>query len=481
MLSPAWCALASLVGPGKRGETAWWASVVTGVLGFVTLADDWSRRVFLGWIFTTNEPLAQRLRSLLTEEDAAALREAGVPIYATLSWYHAHGGRVPRYVRIDQLGREEIPDTLLQSASFPGVFPTPRFQGQHAADGGWTDNTPRPAPLLFDPALDLDTLFVIKVDKAVAHVPRRSGWPRRYSGRPGRDEKLGPAAFDWDLTKHSTTHWKAHLRHNLEAPESVIRRQVPAVPRIITTMPSDALGDLYTGTFWFSRKKAKRLVNWRRRHAGGARERESSGGAGARRERLFPACWSRLPSKRRDTPPAACGPSPATTFFGELFQILRACRGCGINHGSHPDADRRATEFLPETRCLFLSPRRHYRKRRSAGTHGQGGDAVLSFQQPSCGTDGAFRSDHQEPPPHAARQPPGPALPVRFAARHIDPLPELRDVPLQQRKLLHVLRDEENYGAPQYGHHRHGSVEQTSHANYYFSVDDSKFSYKILI
>ena len=32
------------------------------------------------------------------------------------------------------------------------------------------------------------------------------------------------------------------------------------VPRTITVVPSRPLGDLYTGTFWFSKEKANRLV-----------------------------------------------------------------------------------------------------------------------------------------------------------------------------------------------------------------------------
>jgi predicted acylesterase/phospholipase RssA len=259
VLSPTRRALANLASPGEDGRKTWWGRIASPALSFVTLVDDWARRIFLNWIFTTNEPLAIRLRTLFTEEDATALRDADVPIYATLSCYHGRDGWVPRYVRIDKLGRQGILDTLLQSSGFPGVFPAPKFLDRHAVDGGWTDNTPA-APLLFDPDLDLDTLFVIKVDKAVAHESRRGRLAARLFGQPDADRALRPAVADWDVAEHSTGHWRAHLRHHLGMPESEIRRQIPMVPRTITVVPSRPLGDLYTGTFWFSKEKANRLV-----------------------------------------------------------------------------------------------------------------------------------------------------------------------------------------------------------------------------
>src|SRR5208337_3882188 len=149
-----------------------WTWLTLALLGMLLFLDDWSRRVFLGWIFTTNEPLASRLGSLLSEEDMNAVGRSKVALYGTLSRYQPGAGWFPEYVRLDRLPRAKVVDTLVQSAGFPGVFPAPGYFGRHVVDGGWTDNIPA-APLLFDQALDL--IFVIKVDKTV-HRP--SWWKR---------------------------------------------------------------------------------------------------------------------------------------------------------------------------------------------------------------------------------------------------------------------------------------------------------------
>jgi predicted acylesterase/phospholipase RssA len=250
-----------------------WTWLTLALLGMLLFLDDWSRRVFLGWIFTTNEPLASRLSSLLSEEDINAVGRSKVPVYGTLSRYQPGAGWFPEYVRLDKLPRAKVVDTLVQSAGFPGVFPAPGYFGRHVVDGGWTDNIPA-APLLFDQALDL--IFVIKVDKTV-HRPSR--WKRliaatgaklwgNVSARPASDQDnlLDWARARWDAymacgpqQAHPAPHASEPLGRKVRAdhaPSSAATR----FPRIVTLVPPRSLGSVLTGTLLFSRAKAKRLI-----------------------------------------------------------------------------------------------------------------------------------------------------------------------------------------------------------------------------
>ena len=249
-----------------------WTWITLALLGVLLFLDDWSRRVFLGWIFTTNEPLASRLGSLLSEADVKAVGLSKVPVYATLSRYQPGAGWFPEYVRLDKLPREKVVDTLVQSAGFPGVFPAPGYFGRHVVDGGWTDNIPA-APLLFDQALDL--IFVIKVDKTV-HRPSR--WKRliaAFNTKLWGKVSARPASDQGSLVEWSRTRWGASIAHSPShaAPDAgapsgqpaganhAPGTSVPGLPRIVTVVPSQSLGSVLTGTLWFSRIKAKKLIN----------------------------------------------------------------------------------------------------------------------------------------------------------------------------------------------------------------------------
>lgn len=267
--------LAGMIVPTQAEEQPSWTWIALALVGTLALLDDWSRRVFLGWIFTTNEPLATRLNALLSEDDVEAVQQSSIPVYATLSHHQPPAGWVPHYVRLDKLPRERVVDTLLQSAGFPGVFPTPKFWGRHAVDGGWTDNIPA-APLLFGPESRVDLLFVIKVDKTVARPAR---WKRLVTAAFGKlwgEASARPASNPEDLIEWSRARWDAHSAHDPTQSPSVADTadgpvQNPdtqaassplprAFPRIVTVVPLHPLGSILTGTFWFSRAKAKRLI-----------------------------------------------------------------------------------------------------------------------------------------------------------------------------------------------------------------------------
>jgi predicted acylesterase/phospholipase RssA len=268
--------LGGRITPADVEELPPWTWIIFALLGVLLFLDHWSRRVFLGWIFTTNEPLASRLGTLLSEQDVNAVGRSNVPVYATQSRYQPGAGWFPQYVRLDKLNREKIVDALLHSAGFPGIFPARGYFGRHVVDGGWTDNIPV-APLLFDPASRLDLIFVIKVDKTAR---RPSRWKRlvaavgaklwgKVLARPGSDQD--------NLIEWSRARWEACIAHDptrahaapngpnpLGQEAGANHAPSPAVtsfPRIVTVVPPHSLGSVLTGTFWFSRAKARKLID----------------------------------------------------------------------------------------------------------------------------------------------------------------------------------------------------------------------------
>jgi hypothetical protein len=249
-----------------------WTWVIFLMLGVLLFLDDWSRRVFLGWIFTTNEPLASRLGSLIDPEDVEVVARSKVPVYATLSRYQPGAGWFPQYVRLDQLRREKVIDTLVQSAGFPGIFPSPGYFGRHVVDGGWTDNIPL-APMLFDPACSLDLIFVIKVDRT-ARTPSRLKRVLAAAGAKLWGKVSARPATDQDnLVEWARARWEAFLTHDparasrsdhpdgpekADAPKTLVH--TPKIPCVVTLVPQHPLGNVLTGTLWFSRAKARRLI-----------------------------------------------------------------------------------------------------------------------------------------------------------------------------------------------------------------------------
>jgi predicted acylesterase/phospholipase RssA len=248
-----------------------WTWLTIALLGVLMFLDDWSRRVFLGWIFTTNKPLASRLDSLVSEADVSALRQSKVPVYATLSRFQPGAGWFPQYARLDKLNREQIVDTLVQSAGFPGVFPAPGYFGRHVVDGGWTDNIPA-APLLFDPAARVDMIFVIKVDRTASRPSRLKRLITATGAKLWGKVSARPASGQDSLTEWARARWEASIAHapTQEAartldPSSQTAATNPAthesLPRMVTVVPSHPLGSVLTGTLWFSRAKARRLID----------------------------------------------------------------------------------------------------------------------------------------------------------------------------------------------------------------------------
>lgn len=233
-----------------------WVGLV--FLGALTVLDDWTRRIFLGWIFTSNEPLASRLRSLLSEDDLRAVSRLNIPVYATLSRYRPGAGWFPQYIRLDKLTREQVVDTLVQSAGFPGIFPAPGYFGRHVVDGGWTDNIPA-APLIFDQPGRADVLIVIKVDRTTC----RAGRFQRFTAAAGRllwgRVSARPENQHDDLMEWSRIRWEASLAQRPARSTATPSVSVTA-PRVLTVVPPQSLGSMLTGTLWFSRAKIRKLI-----------------------------------------------------------------------------------------------------------------------------------------------------------------------------------------------------------------------------
>ncbi|MGD1105051.1 MAG: patatin-like phospholipase family protein, partial [Terriglobia bacterium] len=87
LLMPLHRALVGRITHADAEELPPWTWIIFAMLGVLMFLDDWSRRVFLGWVFTTNGPLASRLGALLSEHDVDAVGRSKVPVYATLSRY----------------------------------------------------------------------------------------------------------------------------------------------------------------------------------------------------------------------------------------------------------------------------------------------------------------------------------------------------------------------------------------------------------
>jgi predicted acylesterase/phospholipase RssA len=204
----------------------------SAAIGAFALLHNVNRRILLTPTFTTTSPLAERLYGAITEQDIATIKKSKTRVYATLSRFQPYtenavrwGGWVPDYVRIDKLDRKTTLDCLLKGSGFPGLLARRIDPDNVVVDGGWTDNIPV-APIFFDEGSAVDVLFVINSSLARA--------------------KLG-------LENWAAVRWQAHTKGPAQ-PER------PALPQIVTVMPSKPLGHFYTGTCWFSQKKIHEMM-----------------------------------------------------------------------------------------------------------------------------------------------------------------------------------------------------------------------------
>lgn len=248
MLDFLWYATPATTGPDPLVTLFVYCIVGWSALSIFSVATRW---VALRWIATTNTPLAAIVAAELTPERLAGL---ATPTFATLSRFRPDlpgywAGWTVEYVRLDRLSRTDMIAVLLQSAGIPGVFPVRNVLGSDAIDGGWCDNVPL-APLLFDPAVDLDLIFVLhlsQTDHVHAYLrDTHRGISKITYIKDGALDPVGNAGL----------YWRAHLRH-LGEPYAEDRSR--RLPRIIDIVPSEPLGNFLTGTLNFAAAKARKL------------------------------------------------------------------------------------------------------------------------------------------------------------------------------------------------------------------------------
>ncbi len=267
--------LLGVIVPNRGGNWPLWTMVGVAAWGILGVLDEMARRVFLGWLFTTNQPLGERLYSILSDADIETMKRAQVPVYAALSRYRPGAGWVPRYVRLDKLNRKGVVDTLLRSAAIPGIFPVRRAAGRHSVDGGCTDNIPA-APLLFDSEVQVNLVFVIKVNKGARQAGKFRHFFASVSKKLLGRSRVRKESDQEELIQWSRAKWEAHGRRHPPSrprkrpgPEPVLsdrgfpdaKSESPrSFPRIVSVVPSKPIGSFPFGTFWFSKAKAGKLI-----------------------------------------------------------------------------------------------------------------------------------------------------------------------------------------------------------------------------
>lgn len=223
----------------------------------LAMAHEWLRPHFLGSSPISHGPLVATLEQAITEEDCARIGSQGIPVYATTSTFRPYtpesvpwGGWAPRYVRLDRLDRANVIEVLVRGSALPGFSSSPGPSVSTIVDGSWADNVPA-APLLFDPAARVDLLFVIYLKPRIRHRSRHNSLFGLVSFLVHKavatrtDEVV-------DLRRWATVRWAAARRSESSA--------AAMFPRIVLVAPSTRVGNFFTGTIWFSRAQAARLI-----------------------------------------------------------------------------------------------------------------------------------------------------------------------------------------------------------------------------
>jgi hypothetical protein len=228
------------------------------LLGFCALLVVLNKRLrphFLGSGFVTHAPLATQLDAAIAPGAWLRVRQSGTAIYATVSEFRPYtksgvpwGGWVPRYERLDHMAREAAIDTLMAGSAMPGFSNVSMACGATRIDGAWTDNTPA-APLLFDPAIDIDVALVVYLKNTVRHRHRHNSL-FRLAGLLVEEVVRGRKCSEDDLVEWARERWTAAGQH-------VNGRKVPRVALIV---PSRRVGNFFSGTIWFSPSRAKELM-----------------------------------------------------------------------------------------------------------------------------------------------------------------------------------------------------------------------------
>jgi predicted acylesterase/phospholipase RssA len=243
-----------------------YAASVPIALALLTLLHRFTRPVFLRPVFTDNTPLAEALHALITGDQLRDLRDGGVPVYGVLSQRdadaegaHRWGGWTPRYVRLDhERDVSSLCRTLLDGSAVPGFLGAGSFEGRTVLDGAWTDNMPA-APLLYG-GHELDAIIVVYLKQTVRHTARYNSLyaltellVRDAFGRRSRADLQEWADVRWSASQSSRT---AREAGRIDAPSAGAHAQ----PLLIPVAPAERIGNFFTGTLWFSRRKSGALI-----------------------------------------------------------------------------------------------------------------------------------------------------------------------------------------------------------------------------
>ena len=293
-----------------------WAPFIAAIplaLAALTLAHRLTRPVFLDPFVTDNMPLARTIAEALTDDDLQKLRAAELPIYGVVSHYvpgvrgsHRWGGWGPMYVRLDQAeSADALVRTLLAGSAVPGFLPVGSIDGRPLLDGAWTDNVPA-GPLLFSDDLDLDVIFVVYLKQRVRHTPRHnSRWGTRQLLVRDAVPAVRPNAtlLDWARCR-----WETYCAAGAPG--------IPGTPAagsagqhaiVVPVSPSERVGNFFTGTLWFSRRRSAALIDLGERDMRAALERLGRG------ESLETAAATPLRTRRGTR---AVAPRPVPASFG---------------------------------------------------------------------------------------------------------------------------------------------------------------------
>jgi predicted acylesterase/phospholipase RssA len=236
-----------------------------GVSGGLAALHARLRPHFLGSSFISHSPLAARLSDAISPADWQRVRDAGTPIVATLSQFRPHthgaipwGGWVPQYVRLDRMSRERMIEMLIAGSALPGFSDVSSVDGTTRLDGAWTDNVPA-APLLFDPALDLDLVFVVYLKNVVRHRFRHNSL-HGVASLLLTEAMSGQRRHEDELVEWARLRWSAAGRD--PAPG-----ETRALPRVVRIVPSRHVGNFFSGTIWFSPARSRQLIELGRQDA----------------------------------------------------------------------------------------------------------------------------------------------------------------------------------------------------------------------
>jgi predicted acylesterase/phospholipase RssA len=233
-----WHAIAAVIGFWSI-DMSWRSGSIAAAMSTVAVGKSMvhrvTRRIMLTYIGVSTAPLSRRLSQIIEDDQVARMKRSRTRLYGTLSCLrnrkNVQPEWVPRYVRLDRMKREDLIETLVAGAGFPGLSDT-RGLDETIVDGGWSDNIPI-APFLFDQQNAVDVVIVINTGNESVGLSKETATPE-------------------SLKQWASTRWRKLHPH--------ARTVDPELPEIIWVTPSVSIGGFYSGTCAFSPKKSPAMM-----------------------------------------------------------------------------------------------------------------------------------------------------------------------------------------------------------------------------